>query len=371
MAQHGSCCGKWVTISETGFGYMRDFDCLDYMKNATAEQRRNICQQLFDADRMCPEIAPYCEPFKDDLARNRARTRDGREFPQEPEPGLADTLLDIGSSIPVVDATADAIRDLRRDREAWERGKNILHTALDLAGLIPALGIVPDAVNTSIYAIEGDWTNATISAAAMVEGIGQGATLTRTGVKIERKTVEALREEGLSTAMKGERSGVAMSRSDEITREVADMFDELSVLDPRSTGTITTSVKPRINTSSSPSERLAVALEERTGQARPPDHDAHHIVAEGDPRAERAREILEENGIVVDSGINGIWLPKSRMEGTLSDAASSHAPIHTNEYYEHITRRLEEANQISQEAVEQALLDIYDILMGDPSALSY
>lgn len=44
----------------------------------------------------------------------------------------------------------------------------ILHTALDLAGLIPVLGVIPDAINAGVYSIEGDWINAGISAAAMV-----------------------------------------------------------------------------------------------------------------------------------------------------------------------------------------------------------
>lgn len=65
-----------------------------------------------------------------------------------------------------------------------------LHGLLDVAGMIPALGVVPDAVNTGVYLIRGDWTNAGISAAAMVPVFGMGATLTRRGVKVSQDVID-------------------------------------------------------------------------------------------------------------------------------------------------------------------------------------
>lgn len=77
-----------------------------------------------------------------------------------------------------------------------------LHTALDAAGLIPALGAVPDAVNAGIYAIEGDWVGAGVSAAAIVPIFGQGATLTRFGVKVSDEAIERVGREGIENGLK-------------------------------------------------------------------------------------------------------------------------------------------------------------------------
>lgn len=51
-----------------------------------------------------------------------------------------------------------------------------LQTALDVVGLVPGAGEVADGVNALIYTGRGDYTNASLSAAAMVPFIGWGAT---------------------------------------------------------------------------------------------------------------------------------------------------------------------------------------------------
>lgn len=84
----------------------------------------------------------------------------------------------------------------------------ILHSALQVAGLIPALGVIPDALDTGIFVIEGDWVNAGVSAAAMVPVFGQGAAVTRLGVKVSKESIERLGREGVEKAL---REGVARS----------------------------------------------------------------------------------------------------------------------------------------------------------------
>jgi len=56
-----------------------------------------------------------------------------------------------------------------------------LHDALAVAGMIPALGVIPDAIDAGIYVIQGQWSNAGISAAAMIPIFGQAATIGRIG----------------------------------------------------------------------------------------------------------------------------------------------------------------------------------------------
>jgi len=58
-----------------------------------------------------------------------------------------------------------------------------VHAALDAGGLVPAVGIVPDALNALIYLAEGDMVNAGFSGAAMIPIAGQAATATKYGAK--------------------------------------------------------------------------------------------------------------------------------------------------------------------------------------------
>jgi A nuclease family of the HNH/ENDO VII superfamily with conserved AHH len=94
---------------------------------------------------------------------------------------------------------------------------------------------------------------------------------------------------------------------------------------------------------------------ELNGEPRPNKyHEPHHIVPVNDPRGQRARDILEvHSNIRINDAQNGVWLPRtsrySRAEvpGTeepmITDSLTSHDSIHTNEYYNELTERLEEA----------------------------
>lgn len=188
-----TCCGKLIThMTEGGVGIYRIDDCLAFMSDGNPETeavRREICQRLFDSDAICPEIAPYCEQFKDELARERARKRDEEE-------------RRAAGAWPPKERSEDSV---------WDT----LHTALDGLGLIPGIGIAPDAVNAGIYSIEGDWLNAGISMAGMVEGIGQGATGTRLAVKVSRKAVIDLGKEGIAKAFQ---KAVTRGKKEEVLR---------------------------------------------------------------------------------------------------------------------------------------------------------
>lgn len=58
-----------------------------------------------------------------------------------------------------------------------------IHATLDAAGLVPAVGIIPDALNAVIYLVEGDMVNAGFAGAAMIPIAGQAATATKYGAK--------------------------------------------------------------------------------------------------------------------------------------------------------------------------------------------
>jgi len=55
------------------------------------------------------------------------------------------------------------------------------HMILDVIGLVPGLGIFADTLNAAWYAVEGDWANASLSAAAAVPGLGYGAIALKWG----------------------------------------------------------------------------------------------------------------------------------------------------------------------------------------------
>ena len=72
------------------------------------------------------------------------------------------------------------------------KGRSILdgvQLALDVAGLVPGVGEIFDGINAGIYALRGDYTNAALSAAAMVPFAGWAAT----GAKFVNKGRNALK----------------------------------------------------------------------------------------------------------------------------------------------------------------------------------
>lgn len=68
------------------------------------------------------------------------------------------------------------------------------------------------------------------------------------------------------------------------------------------------------------------------GRPRPPNSDAHHIVAGSDPRVAQARAILRREGIGINDADNGAWLPRQ-----------FHWRVHTDEYYALVNARLVQA----------------------------
>ena len=78
---------------------------------------------------------------------------------------------------------------------------------------------------------------------------------------------------------------------------------------------------------------------EAVGITRPPNSDAHHIVASGSERAERARELIEEAGIDINEAANGVYLPSNAHYP--DQVAPNHRRVHSNAYYQAIIDRLE------------------------------
>ncbi|MEO9852356.1 MAG: DUF4157 domain-containing protein [Reichenbachiella sp.] len=78
------------------------------------------------------------------------------------------------------------------DERKYERISQWVHTALDLAGMVPVVGIFADGANVLYYVIKGEFPDAAIAAFAMVPIFGTGATLTKNTMKIPKKTVDEM-----------------------------------------------------------------------------------------------------------------------------------------------------------------------------------
>ena len=66
----------------------------------------------------------------------------------------------------------------------WEAMRDVVHTGLDIFGLVPVLGEAADLTNGLLYTLEGDYLNAGFSAAAAVPIVGASSTISKYSLKI-------------------------------------------------------------------------------------------------------------------------------------------------------------------------------------------
>jgi hypothetical protein len=66
----------------------------------------------------------------------------------------------------------------------WEASKDVVHIELDGVGLVPVLGEIADLLNGTLYVIEGDGVNATLSYASAVPFFGWAAQGTKYAIKV-------------------------------------------------------------------------------------------------------------------------------------------------------------------------------------------
>ena len=93
----------------------------------------------------------------------------------------------------------------------------VLHDALALAGLTPALGAIPDTLDTGIYVVQGDWENAGLSAIAIIPIFGDAASLgkigARTIARIEGKAIVKAGKGRIAGALKAARAAKVLSQA--------------------------------------------------------------------------------------------------------------------------------------------------------------
>ena len=157
----------------------------------------------------------------------------------------------------------------------------VLHAALDVAGLVPALGAIPDGVNAGLYLIEGDWAGAGLSAAAMIPVLGEGATLaklgSRTVVRVSGETVERVGREGVEAGLREARAAQVPRRIDEAA-ERGIVEDVTTTIRP----TPQARLSPPVATGNAQAARHVFDNKLRDDFARrlqvPPHGDVHHAI---------------------------------------------------------------------------------------------
>ncbi|WP_089724375.1 PAAR-like domain-containing protein [Candidatus Thiosymbion oneisti] len=135
----------------------------------------------------------------------------GRILYQGPGGGAPNTSGD--TNPPVVPETPEEEQAAREKRGLWARLSEDVHTGLDVIGFIPGVGIFADLANAGIYAAEGNWAMAGISAVAAAPGIGDGikagAMVAKAGGKVAREAAERGAKEAAEKGTKkaGEKIG--------------------------------------------------------------------------------------------------------------------------------------------------------------------
>ena len=109
----------------------------------------------------------------------------------------------------------------------------IVHGALDIAGFIPVLGAIPDGINAGIYALEGNWANAGLSAVAMIplwgDGVKLGTIAEKSAIKISEKAAIRLGEEGIAKGLKEVKAASNVEKAALQTTEEAAKVEKATV----------------------------------------------------------------------------------------------------------------------------------------------
>ncbi|MBD1890615.1 hypothetical protein [Coleofasciculus sp. FACHB-SPT9] len=108
------------------------------------------------------------------------------------------------------------------------------HTLLDGAGMIPGLGAFADGANAVWYAVEGDWTNASLSAMGAIPIAGDAATAARLANRatdavsaVDNVTDAARAGEATAREIAGQRRPIQQVIGDEDAARLRQEFEEL------------------------------------------------------------------------------------------------------------------------------------------------
>ncbi|WLR42507.1 DNRLRE domain-containing protein [Bacillus carboniphilus] len=94
------------------------------------------------------------------------------------------------------------------EKSFWKKVSNVAHQALDYAGYAPGLGQIASGVDAALYAFEGDYKNAAISATGMIPG-AKYVTGAAKGLRFAAKGLDKMTPKQLTkTSIKGLRENL-------------------------------------------------------------------------------------------------------------------------------------------------------------------
>ncbi|MEE4420258.1 AHH domain-containing protein [Streptomyces bugieae] len=216
-----------------------------------------------------------------------------------------------------------------------------------------ARAVVPQvehaAVLARIRSIRARYRGRAVQRAAMERQLAAVRRLSKKNPQLAMEIIEGFEERRLDRAGSfADPEDLAAAWDDAAkwaSQDEKALLHEAGEAPPEAPGLSDTPHQP-VTTGGRPSDALERNMA-AAGDPRPPGHETHHIVPEGDPRAEIARRILKDAEIDVRQGAeNGIHLPRTSTDPrTVPEAVTRHPTLHTDAYYKELTLRLLEAKR--------------------------
>ena len=125
----------------------------------------------------------------------------------------------------------EAKEEQNQQEEASDEGpsaSDIAHAALDVAGFLPVVGFFADMANAGLYAIEGDYTQAAVSAVCSVPGIGDAfaaGKLASKGIKAASKIAKT--QKSIKGAVKAVGKVTAKKATEKATKNILNITQVL------------------------------------------------------------------------------------------------------------------------------------------------
>ena len=125
----------------------------------------------------------------------------------------------------------EAKEEQNQQEEASDEGpsaSDIAHAALDVAGFLPVVGFFADMANAELYAIEGDYTQAAVSAVCSVPGIGDAfaaGKLASKGIKAASKIAKT--QKSVKGAVKAVGKVAAKKATEKATKNILNITQVL------------------------------------------------------------------------------------------------------------------------------------------------
>jgi hypothetical protein len=129
------------------------------------------------------------------------------------------------SAVPAEKANPPIEAETSEEEGFWAQASDWAHGALDVAGFIPGLGAIPDLLNAGIYAVEGNYAAAAISAVAAVPIVGDAAKgvsmASKAAAKISAHTAKEAAEKTAEVAAKKAAEKAAKEKAEKQAAERA------------------------------------------------------------------------------------------------------------------------------------------------------